>query len=77
MGGQFSQPNYSAASSQHGYMNSAPVQNPYLQNGRPRAASSVVNPYIQQNQDSGPPLEVVVQNEALDESASQFEDAFF
>ena len=81
-------PNYNTAGdSQHRYMSSAPVQNnqsapvpnPYLQN-RSRAASSVVNPYRQQNQDtnSGPPLEVVVQSEAMhDESASQFEDAFF
>lgn len=65
-------------SSHHGYMRSAPVQN-YM-NGRPHAAGSVVNPYRQQNQDanSGPPLEVVVQNrDGADESASQFEDAFF
>lgn len=66
------------SSSHHGYMRSAPVQNPYLpQNGGPRAAGSVVNPYRQHNQDaiSGPPMEVLVQNRAADES--QFEDAFF
>ena len=71
--GQFSQsqPNYSAASTQHGYMSSAPIQK------RPRAAGSVANPYIQQNQDSGPPLEVVVQQNEAPDAASQFEDAFF
>ena len=59
-------------------MRSTSVQNPYIQNGRPRAASSVVNPYRQQSQDCGPPMEVVVQNDAINGSVtSQFEDAFF
>ena len=59
-------------SSHHGYTRIAPVQNPYM---RPQnAADSVANPYGQQNH--GPPSEVVVHG-TNDESASQFEDAFF